>query len=424
MNITIKKIDFDKVNTFFLLMFAFFLPLSRALNSFCVIYFIIIFLLNIRKNDFLKKYLTNSLILVIILFVLYLTVSILWSEDKTKGMSVLKYYWQWIAIFGIALVVSLKPEKIKSVISAFIFGMLVSEILSYGMFFEIWHINGKGADEPSPYMMRIDYSVFLAFTAMILLNRLFSHNYSRKEKILIAIFFITVAGNLFINKGRTGQLSFLVAIFISFFLHYRVSLKNFIIVSLFAIFIFSIAYNVSNHFKMRVNAGIVDIQKVLEGQYNTSWGLRVAQYFIAKDLVQKNLLCGTGIGGRDASVKELFEKNDYTFLENTKNFLASNHSHNQYLQIIIENGLIGFILMLLLLYNLFKLRIKDSELNELKVIFVTIYMVAFIAEPLWLKQFTNVLFILFTGLFIGASLSKNMGNEKEFYLNKKEKNEI
>ncbi|HIQ51063.1 MAG TPA: O-antigen ligase family protein [Nautiliaceae bacterium] len=419
MNIKLKSINFDKINTFFLLMFAFFLPLSRALNSFFVIYFSIIFLLNVGKKELLKKYLNNYLFWTIVLFILYLTISLLWSEDKIKGISTLKYYWQWIAIFGIALVVSLKPEKIKSVISAFIFGMLVSEILSYGMFFEIWHINGKGADEPSPYMMHIDYSVFLAFTAMILLNRCFSHNYSHKEKILIAIFFITVVGNLFINKGRTGQLSFLIAIFISFFLHYRVSLKNFIIISLFAIFIFGIAYNVSNHFKTRVNAGIVDIQKILEGQYYTSVGLRVAQYFIVKDLFQENPLFGTGIGGRDTSVKELFERNNYAFSDPTKNFLATNHSHNQYLQIIIENGLIGFILMLLVLYNLFKLKIKDPELNELKIIFVTIYIVAFIAEPLWLKQFTNVLFILFTGLFLGASLSESMKKEKG-----KEKNEI
>jgi O-antigen ligase len=357
----------------------------------------------------------------IIIFLLYLTISILWSEDKIEGVAVLRYYWQWLAIFGIAVYISSKPQEIKNVISAFIFGMLVSEILSYGMFFEFWQINGRGAEAPTPFMMHIDYSVFLAFTALILLNRLFCSRYSRREKILMAIFFITVVGNLFLNKGRTGQLSFLVAIFITFFLHYRVTLINLVKISLFAVIVFGTAYNVSDHFKIRIHSGIADIQKVLDGKYNSSWGLRVAQYFVAKEMIQKNPLLGTGTGGRDISVKQLLKEKDFGFSKGAKAFISTHHSHNQYIQIIIENGLIGFILMILVLYQLIKLKIQDNELNELKVIFVTVYIVAFIAEPLWLKQFTNVLFILFSGLFLGASLSKSGIDMKKNLAIKEEK---
>ena len=83
----------------------------------------------------------------------------------------------------------------------------------------------------------------------------------------------------------------------------------------------------------------------------------------------------------------------------TKNFMSNFHPHNQYLQIILQMGIVGLILFGYMIYQLFHLKITDKEIKEISILFATIYFVGAIAEPLLVKQFTLVLFVLFAGLF-------------------------
>jgi len=116
----------------------------------------------------MKQLKNSSFALSLILFIFFTILSLLWTENLKEGLNTKLLYIQWFAIFAIAL--NVRKEQIPTIISAFIAGMLVSELLSYGMFFELWTIKGHGREYPSPFMMHIDYSIFLAFTAIILVN--------------------------------------------------------------------------------------------------------------------------------------------------------------------------------------------------------------------------------------------------------------
>jgi len=398
-----SKIDFEKAFYYSLLLFAFMMPLSRAANSFLVFLLIALLLL---QGDYKKHYellKSSALAKAVLLFIGFTTLSLLWTEDLALGLSFKRLYWQWFAIFAIAL--SVRKEQILTVISAFILGMVVSEILSYGMFFELWTIKGHGKEYPSPFMMHIDYSVFLAFTAIILLNRLLAKRYSVKEKLLILFFFLTITGNLFINEGRTGQLSLLVGIFATVFIHFKVNLKSVAIALLLIVLIFTAAYNVSEKFQIRVHAAQNDIERISKGDMDSSWGYRVAMYYVAADIVRENPLLGVGVGDYKNASREALAINDHGFSPAFKEFLPENHFHNQYLNVLVQGGMIGLFLMLAIFYQFLRLSISDPELKELSLLIVVVMLTAFVAEPLWLKQFTNMLFILFTGLFLGASLN-------------------
>ena len=93
--------------------------------------------------------------------------------------------------------------------------------------------------------------------------------------------------------------------------------------------------------------------------------------------------------------------------------LTSIHFHNQYLMIIVQTGLLGLSLLLALMVQYYRLPIDHKELKELATLFITIFAISFIAEPLWQKQFTIALFILFTGLLINASLSGDKDKYKQ-----------
>jgi len=385
-----------------ILLFAFMMPLSRATNSLFDTLLIVSLLLQGNYKERFSQFKDSSLAKVILLFILYTIISLLWTDQLHEGLNVKKLYIQWFAIFAIAL--SIKKEQVFTVVSAFLLGMLVSEVLSYGMFFEFWTIKGKGADYPTPFMMHIDYSVFLAFSAIILLNRMLSKRYSMKEKVLLTLFFLTVTGNLFINDGRTGQLAFLIGIFATVFIHFRINLKSIGIALLIVTVVFSSAYSLSSKFQERVAFAKQDIDRAMSGDLSGSWGGRVAMYIIATDIIKANPIIGVGVGDYNSAAKEVLEKNDHGLPQRVITQVQHVHFHSQYVNTLVQGGIVALGLMLMMFITLVKLPIMDPELKELSILFAVVYFTAFVAEPLWLKQFTNMLFILFTGLFLGASL--------------------
>ncbi len=397
-----SKINFEKTNYIIILLYAFMMPLSRATNSLFDALLIILLLLQGNYQKHFNTLKRSPLAKVLLLFIVYTIISLLWTDQLHEGLNVKKLYIQWFAIFAIAL--SIKKEQVFSVVSAFLLGMLVSELLSYGMFFEFWTIKGKGADYPTPFMMHIDYSVFLAFSAVILLNRMLSKRYDFKEKIFLTLFFLTVTGNLFINDGRTGQLAFLVGIFATVFIHFKVNLKSIGIALLLTTILFSGAYTFSSKFQKRIAFAKQDIQRALSGDLSGSWGGRVAMYIIAADIVKSNPIIGVGVGDYNSAATEALAKNNHNLPERVITQVQHVHFHSQYVNTLVQGGFIALGLMLMIFIAVIRLPIVDPELKELSILFAVVFLTAFVAEPLWLKQFTNMLFILYTGLFLGASL--------------------
>ena len=354
----------------------------------------------------------SKLALSIFLLAGFTTLSMLWSTESGNTYYYVTFYWQWIAIFAIAL--NVKIGQIPHIITAFIFGMLVSEFLAYGMFFELWEIRGHGKEYLSPFMYHIAYSVFLAFSATILLNRLLSSHYNKNTKIFMSFFLITVLGNLFLNEGRTGQVAFFISIIVTTFIHFRFTIKTLFLSLALLTVVFGSAYTLSNMFQKRVYMAAKDIRQISEGKYTSSLGARVAFYYVAADIVPQDPIIGVGVGDFQKSAKEALQKDDHGFSKKLVEFIPKYHFHNQYLNVLVQNGFIGLFLLLFMLYNMFTAKIDNKEIKELSILFTTIYAVSFWAEPLLIVRYSSILFILFAGLFLGASLHSKETSDKVF----------
>jgi len=405
-----NKLNFEKIFFTLVLIFAFILPLSRALISLIIILLIIVWGI---QGDFKNKINTiknNKVLMALFFFILWNFISLLWTDYSEHLLRTIRLNFYLLGVFIIAT--SIKKEQISSIITAFLSGMFISEMIAYGVFFELWTFKHATPATPSPFMMHIDYSVFLAFSSMLLLNRLFSSLYSLKEKFFISFFFLTVTGNLFLSTGRTGQVAFIAAIFVLSIIHFRLSIKSFFISLLLLISIFSSAYMLSNSFVIRVNDTVKDVTRVFNKDLNGSWGIRAAYWIITYDSFKEHPF-GSGLGNYSKAIKEQISKNNYTFIDKrSKQFMEKYHPHNQYLLIILESGFIGLLLFFNLIYQMLVFKIKDKEIKELSTLFVTIFFVSCLAEPLLIKQFTLVLFVLFMGLF-----TLNNSNFKEKNLN-------
>jgi O-antigen ligase len=330
-------------------------------------------------------------------FIFWNFITLLWTDYSEHLLRTIRLNFYLLGIFIIAT--SIKKEKINSIITAFLSGMFVSEMIAYGVFFGLWTFKHATPVTPSPFMMHMDYSVFLAFSSMLLLNRLFSSTYTLKQKFFIGFFFFTVTGNLFLSTGRTGQVALIAAIFVLSFIHYRLTIKSFFISILLLITIFSSAYALSNSFVMRVHQTQKDVTNIFHSNLNGSWGVRVAYWIITYDAVKEHPF-GNGLGNYSQAIQEQFKHHDYKFLTDSRKVFMSNlHPHNQYLLIILDTGFIGFLLFLNIIYQLLIYKIKDKEIKEISILFATIFFASCLAEPLLIKQFTLVLFVLFIGLF-------------------------
>ena len=402
----LQNTNYNKIFYYFIPLFAFILPLSRAGISFFVIVLPILWFF---EGDFKRKFeqiKSSKLLIAISAYLIFSIISILWSSNFEQALNVLRLNSYWLLLFVIATTV--KKEQITTIISSFLAGMFISELIAYGVFFELWTFKDATVQNPSPFMFWIDYSVFMAFTSILLLNRILSKNYNLKEKILFSLFFISVTGNLFLAIGRTGQVAFIVAIFVLMIIHYKFSIKSLVFSLLFLTTIFTTAYQLSDSFKTRVQSAQQDINNIQKMNLNGSWGIRVAYWITTFDIIKDTPIIGVGLGDFKDETAKIIEVKKYKFLtKKAKDFMGNNNPHNQYLLLLLQMGIIGLSLLLYLIYQILKLNIKETELKELSILFVTVFFISCFAEPLFFKQFTIALFILFVGIFIASANSNN-----------------
>lgn len=397
-----RRVNFQDILYYSAMLFSFLLPLSRGASSFFLLFFFLLLLYKREYKTTFEILKSRAVFTYIALFLLYMFSTILWSEDIKEGINQIRLYGYWLLLLP-SLVVLIKKEWAWSMLSAFLLGMFVSEILAYGIFFDFWSINGRDSLYPTPFMTHIHYSVYLAFTAILLLSRVLSKRLSLKAKLPYIFFFLLSTTNLMFSTGRAGQLAFFVALIVLIFLKYRITLKSIVMSFVSIAVIFLLAYNTLELFKQRVDVGAEDIQNIAAQNYNSSFGIRVAFWLVSGEALKEHPLLGNGIGDYMVSTKEILSKKGFGLSDETKEFMTTQHFHNQYLMVAVQGGLVGFTLMLLLFYKFLSIRIEDRELKEISVLGFVVIAVGFVAEPLWMLQFPLMLFLFITSVSIIAS---------------------
>lgn len=417
-SIKTRNINYEKVYLYLLIAFAFILPLSRAAITFFTILFPLIWLI---EGDFKRKFnqiKENKVILILGLFIIFGYMSLSWTEvpNIKDGFSSVTKTIRLILVPLIIVITTLRPEHISKVITGFLMGMLISEILSYGIFFELWILPfGSGIPmDPTPFMHHLDYSTFLTFTALLLLNRFFSTP-DWRFKSFYFIYFLFVTSNLFLNGGRTGHFAFAISIFVVGFLNIKNKFIAFFSMLLLVISIFYAAYEISPVFKQRFDQGSIEVSKIQEGhsgKYEGSFGLRLGAWIVSKDIIKDNFFFGTGAGTEGPKLNEYAKKH----IEKELNAVAKLGSyHNEFVQIFVGFGIIGFTLYMMMWFYIGKLKIEDRSISNLRYIFITVFFTASQVENIFENQFPMAMFVLFIGIFIVM----NKENEK-FIITKRE----
>lgn len=362
-------IDYNKYINYFFIGFAFSIPISKALTSTFIALLIITWILEGSFKDKFSIIKHNKLTLSIYLLITFSFISIFWSYNLSYSLEFnIGKYWHFLIVP--IILTSFNKHYIKYVINAFLISMFISEIVSYGIFFELWSYDNKPPSDPSPFMDHTIYSTFLAFTLILIISKLYKEK-DLKWKVFYTIYFLTALSNLFINGGRTGQVGFLATILIISLIFYLHSYKTVIASIVFVILTLTTAYNFSPNFHDRVNQLEKDIEKgYYQENYNGSMSRRYALWRIGANIFLDSPIYGHGIMG-DIDLRNKYLE-EYNFKVDT--FKGYLDYHNAFVQYAVQLGILGLLFYVFIFISLFTLKFKQKEHKILAVSFSTIFL--------------------------------------------------
>lgn len=389
---------------FLLIAYAFVLPVSRAALVLLTALLFLFWLLDKDLKKRAQEAFKNPIVQGLSLFFVYMALSLFWSSDVDQGVDYLRRYWYLLPI--LVFVSYAKKEQTTNIISAFLAGMFISEIFSYSIFFEIFAWRDVSPSNPTPFINHLQYSMFLAFTSLLLLNRFFFQK-DYRFKLFYFLYFLVVTSNLFINGGRTGQVAFLLTIILVGFLNIKNKLIAFFTMFTLVTILFLSAYHLSPVFEKRFNQAKQEMQLLYtdsDEKYHRSFGQRLGAWMVAYEMFKDNPVFGVGHG---ASMAEFHEKIN-TDMPEFKVVSKIVHFHNNYVHYLVEGGIVGLCIYLSLFFMIYKLQINNREIKNASYIFLSVFLISSMVEHMFIAQAPLAIFALFVGIFITYS-KKNLG---------------
>ncbi|EDZ63663.1 O-antigen polymerase [Sulfurimonas gotlandica GD1] len=324
-------------------------------------------------------------LLLIILFFAYSYLSLLWTDNFETAKTALKYYkYYWIMIP--VLFTTLTKEQAKNGLYVFVLSIGGYALFSILIYLNVLHVFQNNISNPRGIL---SYSIVTIYMAIGTLSSLLISYYSKSnalKTIFLIITFLSLIG-LFINNGRSGQLSFFITIFFLFII-YRKNILNIKILITIIILISTSLYLLNSFNKIdKFKYGINELKEVQNNNFSGSWGGRAYMWFAGIHIVKENPIFGTGAGD-----------NIDEFINYTKTHPSDStwlrSFHNQHLDTLTRYGIIGYILLwssvFLLLYYL-----RDLELFfTIGIVFFSITFFSGIFDILLLMKPYNTIFML------------------------------
>lgn len=402
-----------KIRTFanhLLVVIAFFLPLNHgAVKSG---FFALIILLLSQKNLLLqlRTALNNRVIISFIALLLLHYIGVTYSADPTRSLA---YAGEMKFIFySLIIIIFAEHRFIVRILSAFIFGVFLSELLSYALFFELLTsipplLDGSPIAsklEPSPFTFHVEYGYILSITSGFILHRLLIKT-TNMEKFFLSLFLMTITLNVFLNSARTGYILFVISNAVILFFHYKAQiLKKLPLVIPFALILLSIAWISSDNLQREYRETQTSFTQIIHGDFNSTLGTRLNFMRMGYNaLKENNPLVGFGTDMHGVTVYNEAAKENNTMIMNW--LYATGQGSGkivfidcEYNSILLQFGLIGLIIYLNLFYQIYHFKQEDSELNIVKKMIVVSSIFYAIVSSVFSGYLVPTLFVFIVSL--------------------------
>jgi O-antigen ligase len=382
------------------------LPLPEHWNSKALILALIYFLYQFYKHpkiDFPKMG------FLYLLFILSAGISYFWSEDKTKTLTAV------VRLLPILLLVL----GYKQIFSFHTIGKVIRATsivyLFYGLFWLILafirYSSGASSETFFYHQLTAPFNANAIYIALIfgmlyiilLFRILFDKNNRKIVEIVLAVLLLAFQIALSSKLILSLLLSISIFLLISYFL--KTKNKRSIFLSFIVLSIFLIGLGASSYTKERFQK-ILDLNQVQQVYSRTSFGpgyywngltLRLFQlrcFYEIENSTNFNSTLGTGFNASQSVLNEKYAQYNIYHGQGSDNkgYFIYNF-HNQYAQTLIELGILGALLILVMLYFLL---ISPLQKKNLLLFSIGLLLISFaLTESYLLRQKGIVSFVLF-----------------------------
>ena len=336
--------------------------------------FLILFCLFLFFKLIKKDYITHKhpLFMPLLLIFIWSSISIFYAVDKYKSFIALSdfafaFFFFWLT-FNIA-----KSKSAKEYILVFIFiaGFLTSLL---GIFQHLLNLNFiSQIISPAATFSNKNLAVHFIILSIPIGLIFFIKTKSRFSTWFISLLLAIMITYLIYTKTRAGWVAFAFQMALLILLLKKIKEKTFNIEKFFAlliiisIVIFMVKIDKKSGYKERAET-MVDINRGTIAQRIISWKGAVK-------LIKNNFLCGVGFGNFETQFPYY---NQAYYLEYTKGLkneqksiegLQMREIHNDYLDILSEIGLVGFLLFIFFVIKFLRLTFKNFNRTENSAIF-------------------------------------------------------
>ena len=405
---------------YILIAVAFFIPISTThiKRFFIMLLILTLFTPNIKTK--IKNVLLNP---VIFSFVLYFLLNLFWifiAKDSEHALFITKYSIEYL--YPILILIFIKREFIPIIISSFLLGVFIGEVVSYDIYFNfnifdfIPYINPKASPAyPTPFMSHLNYGLFLAFSAGLLLQLFFKER-SLLIKSLTLLFIFSLTTNLFINIGRSGYILYIVSISTILYLEYKKTILKYIpLIILSFLSIFYLAYLYSPNFHNKVDQTLSSINKIYNNNdYMSSIGIRFLNYKTATELFQEKPIVGYGTGMHVDVLYERTKQKDEKLAKIIKNYSTTD---SQYFDTALQFGLIGLIIFFSIFYHLYRYNYTDKYIKNISRLIIIVFLLYGLQTNfMYFANSSSILFIFFSSLVLTKSSLQEESQRKNILI--------
>lgn len=260
-----------------------------------------------------------------------------------------KRHWLFITPFFIVMLTEERWRKYM--INAFLLAMIIT--LFFSLLQGFFHINlsdisrfFKPQKGGGVFADHIVQNVAMNIAAFICGYRFF---FEKKYRVVYAALFILMAINIiFMSTGRTGYgIFFLLLCYLGLI---RFGWKGILSAGVLSVLMITIAFFASSHFQSRMKMAYQEYQYYDQMHHDTSIGIRIEMWHIAKKMISERPWFGYGTGGIETALPTVVPAKDRVFNP------AADYVESIYLNFLLEFGVLGLAVLLIAL----ALQIKAS----------------------------------------------------------------
>lgn len=234
------------------------------------------------------------------------------------------------------------------------------------------------------------FSMYIVLSILISLETLFDSSLRSVIKIFFSLMILVFLVALYLLSSRAGLLAAIVVLPLYFLYKLSQKFSKWIIFSLFIALILIFLRIAWTNDRLNYNTDGVTKSQPTEILKND---VRSNIWKSALIIVKHNLVTGVGTGDATDDLKREFISQGYV-----EGYYDNLNSHNQFLEVILENGLIGLLLFLSIFGYMFYLSI--SQRNLILGLFLIVMIIMFMFETMLNRLAGISFFSLFSFLLL------------------------